>query len=85
MSSNTSHPKGLPVHLCLDVLVLEPPLNLDHRRIQVFKFPVPEVEKEIKNLGKHDAAAERVGRLFNEEIEKSQDRMRRAFQEMRQL
>jgi len=41
------------------------------------------IEKEVKNLAKHDASVERVGRLFNEEIGKSQDRLRRAFEEMR--
>jgi hypothetical protein len=41
------------------------------------------IEKEAKNLAKHDVASERIERLFKEEVEKSHDRIRRAFDEMR--
>jgi hypothetical protein len=42
------------------------------------------IEKEATNLAKHEAATERNERLFKEEMGKSHDRIRRAFDEMRQ-
>lgn len=42
------------------------------------------VEKEKKDLARHDIAVERVRRLFNEEVEKAGVRLRRAFHELRE-
>lgn len=45
--------------------------------------PRKAIEKEIKGLAKYDANAKNTGWLFEEELKKSEDRLKRAFAEMR--
>uniref|UniRef100_A0A914XAD9 Uncharacterized protein n=1 Tax=Plectus sambesii TaxID=2011161 RepID=A0A914XAD9_9BILA len=40
--------------------------------------------KEMKNLGRHDATVDHIQNSFNMEVDKARERMRRAFQEVRQ-